>query len=124
VNYLLDTHAFLWALAAPGKLGHEARRILENPDTMVFVSAVSAVEIAIKRSLGKLDAPEGLAAEIPARGFQELPLRFAHGEALASLRRHHDDPFDRMLVAQALVERLQILSRDEKLRAYPVRVIW
>jgi PIN domain nuclease of toxin-antitoxin system len=124
VNYLLDTHAFLWSLAAPEKLGREARRILENPETMVFVSAVSAVEIAIKRSLGKLTAPETLGEEILVRGFQELPLRYAHGEALARLPRHHDDPFDRMLVAQALVERLDILSCDEKLRAYPVRIIW
>jgi PIN domain nuclease of toxin-antitoxin system len=124
MNYLLDTHTFLWSLAAPEKLGHEARRILENPETMVFVSAVSAVEIAIKRSLGKLTAQDNLGEQISARGFQELPLRFSHGEALSSLPRHHDDPFDRMLIAQALVERLQILSCDEKLRAYPVRIIW
>lgn len=124
MNYLLDTHAFLWSLGAPEKLGREARRILENPETMVFVSAVSAVEIAIKRTLGKLAAPDGLGELIVARGFQELPLRYAHGEALATLPRHHEDPFDRMLVAQALVERLKILSCDEQLRAYPVRIIW
>jgi PIN domain nuclease of toxin-antitoxin system len=67
VNYLLDTHAFLWMLSVPERLGKEATALIQNPDRAVFVSAVTSVEISIKRALGKLDAPAGLAAEIPAR---------------------------------------------------------
>ena len=102
MNYLLDTHAFLWMLAAPELIG----------------------KISIKRALGKLDAPAGLAAEIPARGLQELPLRYSHGERMGSLPFHHYDPFDRMLVAQAIEEQLTLITGDRKMQPYSVHILW
>lgn len=124
MNYLLDTHVFLWMLAAPERLGKEAAAVIQNPDRAVFVSAVTSVEIGIKRALGKLDAPAGLAAEIPARGLQELPLRYSHGERMASLPFHHHDPFDRMLVAQAIEEQLTLITGDRKMQPYSVEILW
>lgn len=118
MNYLLDTHVFLWMLSAPEKLSEGAVKVIEDPRHMVFVSAVSAVEIAIKTALGKLDAPSGLEEEIGSRGLQELPLTYRQGERLAGLPGHHQDPFDRMLIAQALTEKLIMITRDEKMRLY------
>jgi len=85
VNYLLDTRVFLWMLSDPGKLSVEAICIVKNPDRTVFVSEVTAVEIAIKSALGKLDAPANLHEEINRRGLSELTLRFGHGEKLQTL---------------------------------------
>ncbi len=124
MNYLLDTHVFLWMLGDPGRLSREAAAAIQNPDRTVFVSAVTSVEISIKRALGKLDTPADLSAEIPARGLRELPLRYIHGERMASLPFHHNDPFDRMLVAQALEEKLTIISHDRKMEPYGVKVLW
>jgi PIN domain nuclease of toxin-antitoxin system len=124
VNYLLDTHAFLWMLSAPERLGKEAAALIQNPDRAVFVSAVTSVEIGIKRALGKLDAPAALAEEIPARGLQELPLRYSHGERMASLPFYHHDPFDRMLIAQAIEEQLTLITGDRKMRPYSVKILW
>lgn len=124
MNYLLDTHTFLWALSAPDKLGNRALPILEDPEKGVFVSAVTAVEISIKRSLGKLRAPRNLAGEVDARGFQHLPFTFTHGEMLASLPAIHQDPFDRMLVAQARSEKLHLISCDKIIAKYAIPVIW
>ncbi|MGC9453089.1 MAG: type II toxin-antitoxin system VapC family toxin [Oceanipulchritudo sp.] len=118
MNYLLDTHVFLWMLSEPGRLNRKAVQAIHNPDHAVFVSAVSGVEIAIKAGLGKLEVPDGLADEINSRGLQELPLTFRHGEALAALPLHHADPFDRMLLAQALEEDLVIITHDAKMERY------
>jgi PIN domain nuclease of toxin-antitoxin system len=82
------------------------------------------VEIAIKKKLGKLDAPDGLVAEIKSRGLLELPLRYAHGEAMQHLPDHHSDPFDRMLIAQAQCEELTIITHDGKFEKYPVAILW
>jgi PIN domain nuclease of toxin-antitoxin system len=124
MNCLLDTHVFLWALAAPDELSPAARQAIQNPDNTVYVSAVTAVEISIKAALGKLDAPPELQEEIRRRGFSELPLSYSHGEALRRLADHHADPFDRMLIAQAAEENLVVITRDEKFRSYPIKVIW
>jgi len=124
MNYLLDTRVFLWMLSAPGRLGDKARAVIQNPDRAVYVSAVTAVEIAIKTATGKLHAPESLWSEIHGRGLRELPLRYVHGERLRSLPFHHSDPFDRMLIAQALEENLTIITHDKKLGAYQAKVLW
>jgi PIN domain nuclease of toxin-antitoxin system len=123
VNLLLDTHVLLWALAFPDRLGSEPRRALESPANSVFVSAVSAWEIEIKRRLGKLRAPAELEGEVRAVRFTELPLRFRHVEALARLPDLHRDPFDRMLVAQAQVDDLTLVTHDRRLLDYPVRTL-
>lgn len=118
MNYLLDTHIFLWMLGDPGRLTLEVAREIQNPERVVFVSAVSAVEIAIKQRLGKLEAPTGLAEEIRERGLQELPLKYLHGEAMETLPMHHGDPFDRMLLCQALSENLTLITHDKKFGLY------
>lgn len=123
MNYLLDTHVFLWALSNPGKLSEKARAQIRNPNNRVFVSAVSSVEIAIKQSLGKLDAPDGLETEIETRGFHNLPLSYMHGVRMGGLPPHHQDPFDRMLIAQAQEESLTLVTHDRKMQLYPIRLL-
>ena len=123
MNYLLDTHVFLWALGNPKALSREARQLIQDPKYSVFVSAVSSVEISIKQALGKLEAPPGLEKEIEQRGFQELPLTYAHGSRMVELPSYHQDPFDRMLLAQALHEGLVLITRDKKLKQYPVKCV-
>lgn len=124
MNYLLDTHVFLWMLSAPEQLSPEAASVIRNPDRAVFVSAVTAVEIAIKQALGKLEAPKNLGEEIRARGLQELPLRYLHGERMLLLPAHHVDPFDRMLLAQAAEEDLVVITHDRKFEPYTARILW
>jgi len=124
LNYLLDTHVFLWMLGEPGRLGAEAAAAIQNPNHTIYVSAVTGVEISIKRALGKLDAPAGLSAEIPARGLRELPLRYTHGERMSTLPFHHNDPFDRMLVAQAIEEQLTLITHDRKMEPYGAKILW
>jgi len=114
---LLDTHLLLWALAAPARLPPKARRVIRDAD--VYVSAASIWEISIKAALGKLraDPHEVLAALEPA-GFLSLPIAGEHAARVASLPPVHRDPFDRMLVAQALVEPMRLLTDDAVLEGY------
>jgi PIN domain nuclease of toxin-antitoxin system len=118
VKVLLDTHTLLWWLAGDGTLATKARQVITSPKTTVYVSAASAWEIAIKRTLGKLQAPDDLVAALAANRFQPLPITIEHALYAGSLPRHHDDPFDRMLVAQALLEKLTIITRDTSIPAY------
>jgi PIN domain nuclease of toxin-antitoxin system len=111
-------------LQPPARLYEKATRIIQNPNRSIYVSAVTAVEIAIKKKLGKLDAPDGLAEEIRSRGLLELPLRYTHGVAMHNLPDHHSDPFDRMLIAQAQCEGFTIITHDGKFENYPVAVLW
>lgn len=120
---LLDTHAWLWWLADDAALGRRARDLIASPDNSVFVSAASAWEIAIKKSLGKLKAPGDLEVVIEDEGFDSLPIEIFHAEQAGSLPALHRDPFDRMLVAQAQVEGLAIITSDPVIAAYGVRVI-
>lgn len=123
MNLLLDTHALLWALSAPQQLAEQVRVLIERPDTTVLVSVVSAWEMEIKRALGKLDAPDDLETQLKRLRFAELPVRFRHVQRLRKLPNLHRDPFDRMLVAQALVDGLTLVTRDRNVLAYPVRSI-
>lgn len=123
MNYLLDTHIFLWVLSNPEKLSKKAAAAIQNPAHSVFVSAVTSVEITIKQSLGKLHAPKSLEAEIETRGFQHLPFTYRHGERMRALPPHHQDPFDRMLLAQTLEESLTLITHDKKMRQYPVKLM-
>lgn len=124
MNYLIDTHVFLWMLAEPSRLKSAVRKVIVDPRCAVHVSAVTAVEIAIKMSLGKLEAPDCLVQEIQSRGLLELPLRYQHGETMRTLPPHHADPFDRMLIAQAQNEGFTIITHDEKFRSYDVNILW
>ena len=118
MRLLLDTHVFLWAVAGSPLLKPAARRIIQSADE-VHVSAASIWEVAIKARLGKIKADSAeLAAAIDASGFIELPVRAAHAAAVAGLELHHHDPFDRLLIAQAMVEPLRFLTADAALAPY------
>lgn len=121
MNLLLDTHTFLWWDA--GKLPRAVVQRIQGAD-VVFVSAASAWEIAIKAALGKIDARAPLSEALEDYGFEELPIEMAHADAVRELPSHHRDPFDRILVAQARVEGLSLVSRDPVLSRYPVSVVW
>jgi len=120
---LLDTHIVLWALAEPAKLARPARTALEEAENVVFVSVVSGWEIAIKRGLGKLEAPDDLEAAIRMQGFEPLLMTFHHAEQAGGLPPHHRDPFDRMLIAQAQAEGLVLVTRDPDIPRYGVRTL-
>lgn len=123
MNLLLDTHALLWWLADDRELSREASSAISDARNEVFVSAATAWEIAIKRAMGKLAAPANLLAAIAAGGFQELPITLAHALAAGELPPHHADPFDRMLVAQAKLEGLTLVTRDQRLAAYQIPIV-
>jgi len=122
VRLLLDTRALLWWLADEG-LSSQTRDAIADPANLVAVSAASAWEIAIKKALGKLTAPDDLEQQVHAGGFVPLPINIAHGIAAGQLPRHHDDPFDRMLIAQALAEGLTIVTRDKRFEDYGVALM-
>ena len=121
---LLDTHTVLWALGNVAALSPTSRTLLEDPENEPLVSVASLWEIAIKSSLGKLDAPDEFPAEIDATGFGWLSVAREHAWAVRSLPHHHRDPFDRLLVAQALAERLPLVSNDAQLDAYGIERVW
>lgn len=123
MKVLLDTHTLLWWLADDNTLSIKARKVIASPKTIVFVSAASAWEIAIKKAIGKLQAPDDLTSALSANRFQHLPITVEHALHAGSLPRHHDDPFDRMLVAQALLDKLTIITRDPSIPAYNPSII-
>ena len=120
---LLDTHAFLWWLADDPALGRLAREVIAEPLNRIFVSAATALEIEIKRQLGKLTAPADIEAVVEEKGFSKLLISFFHGRQAGALPSHHRDPFDRMLIAQAQAEGLELMTADPIFRAYAVRLI-
>lgn len=124
MNLLLDTHAFLWWLADDPTLSGEARNAIGERSAIVYVSAASLWEISIKQALGKLkvESPD-LAAEITANGFVELPITGRHALEAGALPPHHSDPFDRMLVAQASLEDLTLVTRDPAIEAYGAAIV-
>ena len=123
MRLLLDTHVLLWSLTEPRKLSGRTREALEDAANEVFVSAVSGWEIAVKRTLGKLEAADDLEAGIMRHGFLLLNLTFAHTEHAGALPPHHGDPFDRMLVAQAQIEGLVLVTSDARMSLYGVRTM-
>jgi len=124
MKVLLDTHAFLWWLGDDPKLSPAAREAIRNPDALVHVSAASIWEIAIKVTLGRLDVQDSdCAAEIEANGFVELAITARHAQTAGALPRHHDDPFDRMLIAQAQLENLVLITHDRRLRRYGTPIV-
>lgn len=119
MNLLLDTHALLWWLAdAP--LEREAAEAIADPGTLVAVSAASVWEAVIKASIGKLQVPGPLDQAAADEGFDPLPVSLAHAERAGRLPMHHRDPFDRMLVAQAIAEGLTVVTRDPAFALYDV----
>ena len=121
---LVDTHAVLWWLADDPTLSDTARAAIGDPGNEPLVSAASLWEIAIKRALGKLSAPDDLPDVIANEGFGELPVVARHAWAVRGLPLHHRDPFDRLLVAQARVEGLPVVTGDPGFAAYGVGIRW
>jgi PIN domain nuclease of toxin-antitoxin system len=117
---LLDTHILLWWLQDSERLPDLARQSLRAHGIACFVSAATLWEIGIKRALGKLEAPAALAPVVAEEGFHGLPVTLVHAECAARLPPHHRDPFDRMLVAQAQMEGLTIMTVDKRFREYNV----
>ena len=118
MRLLLDTHIFIWAVIGSTSLSAQARRTIENAEA-VFVSAASIWEIAIKARLGKIKAdPNALVAAIDQSGFLDLPVSVLHAAGVARLPALHNDPFDRLLIAQAMLEPLRFLTADASLRPY------
>lgn len=120
MHLLLDTHVVLWALADDTRLSVAAREAIADGDNLVCISAVSAWEITIKRALGKLRAPDDLVAQLRAAHFDTLDMTVEHALAVGALPDLHRDPFDRMLVAQARVETLTIVTLDPQVRRYDI----
>ena len=125
MRLLLDTHALLWYLTTPEKLPVAAHRAIQSAENDVYASLASAWEISIKVALGKLgfDA-QGLAQALPAAGVETLGIGLQHTARVAELPRHHGDPFDRMLVAQAMCESMTLVSRDRELAKYGIKLLW
>ena len=125
---LLDTHTFLWWITDDPRLSVEARKIIAEGENELYLSAASGLEIAIKAGLGRLVLPDDPGIFIPEQMAQNailpLPIRMRHVLHVSHLPDHHRDPFDRLLVAQAQLEDMPILSSDPQIARYPVRIIW
>lgn len=124
MRLLLDTHAAVWWMTADARLSERAIDHVIDDSNEVLLSAAVIWEVAVKRSLGKLDLAGDLAEAVLGAGARPLPITLRHAAAVEHLPRHHGDPFDRLLVAQASEEGAAIVSRDEALRQYDVPVIW
>lgn len=128
MRVLLDTHAFLWWIADDERLSRRARHAIAEGSNEVLLSAVSSWEIVLKTALGRLELPEPASRFIPvqveANAFGVLPLHLAHTLAVHGLPDHHRDPFDRLLIGQALTEGIPIVSGDRQMARYQIRVIW
>ncbi len=120
---VLDTHVVLWWLSGPDQLAEAARRAIEDPENEVWLSAVVVWEIEVKKALGKLSMPQNFRDVLARERFEELAVTVAHAHRLAHLPVLHRDPFDRMLVAQAIEEDATLITRDARLAGYPVRIL-
>lgn len=123
MRLLLDAHALLWWLADDPSLDRHARDLIADPANEVIVSAATVWEIAIKRAVGKLEAPDGLAAALQRSGFIDAPITAADAELAGGLEAIHRDPFDRMLVAQALRLRAVVVTRDSIFLRYGMETV-
>lgn len=124
---MLDTHVFLWAASEPERLSTAARNAIEDPTSEIFISAAVVWEIVIKHALGKLQLPASPASFIPTLiaqlGFRALPITHEHALTLGVLPKHHNDPFDRMMIAQARCEGMTLISTDSNVARYAVQYL-
>ena len=123
MNLLLDAHVFIWAVTDDPSLSTRARSAIVDGRNLIYVSAVAALEIAIKRSLGKLKAPQDYLDQLAIHRFTPLDITARHALALEHLPGHHNDPFDRLLIAQAQLESMTLVTRDRRFKAYDVPII-
>lgn len=120
MNYLLDTHIVLWWLIDPNKIAAKARKIIRDKQERVFISSASFWEMAIKQSIGKLTLPGNIIEVLSSEGFDMLPITPNESLSVVDLPLIHSDPFDRMLIVQAKLNDLVLITRDEKISTYPV----
>lgn len=126
MNLLLDTHVALWAITDSPKLPQKARELIQSPKTTVWVSSASVWEIAIKHALGRGDMPvsgQDAVRYFRQSGYRILPVEAEHAVAVEDLAAHHDDPFDRILVAQALIEPMRLMTHDALVALYSDTII-
>ena len=120
MQYLLDTHIILWWFTAPKKISTKAQKIISDKSNDIFISSVSFWEMAIKKSLGRLTLPHNLLEAVAAESFKILPIMPEEGLGVADLPHIHADPFDRLLIIQAKLNDLVIITQDAKISEYPV----
>jgi PIN domain nuclease of toxin-antitoxin system len=123
VKLLLDTHILLWWLAGDNALPPRAGEVIADADTAVFVSAATAWEISIKRAAGRLDAPDDLLEACEVNEFDSLAITAGHAVAAGELPQHHSNPFDRMLIAQARLETMTVVTVDDTFSRYEVDIL-
>lgn len=123
MKLLLDTHVLLWWLSDDATLSKKASAAIKDSSNLIFVSAATAWEISIKKSLGKLKAPDNLEEILEANNFQTLSITISHALLAGQLPFHHDDPFDRLLIAQSKIEELALVTRDKKQMLYGIQTI-
>lgn len=123
MRLLLDTHVLLWWLKDDPNLKQETKQVISSRENLVFVSSVSPWEISIKKALGKLTAPDNLLEVVAENSFESLVITLEHGLQVGKLPNYHNDPFDRMLIAQALFANLTIVTRDAKFNPYGVQIL-
>ena len=123
MDLILDTHIILWWMDDNDLLSQKYRLAIENINNICFVSAVSVWEISIKSAIGKLDIPDNYLDVLLNQNFKELPVSWQHACKVRHLPMHHEDPFDRLLIAQALIEDLTILSVDKIIPEYDVKIL-
>lgn len=123
MNILLDTHVLIWALENNPTLSDNAGNAITEGSNCVFVSSATVWEINIKKSIGQLDVPDNLINEIKRHRFTPLDINFDHAELAGKLPYIHKDPFDRILIAQALIEKLVLVTRDDFIAKYDVNVL-
>ena len=127
MNYLLDTHTLIWFLNGDDKLSKNAKEAIENPNNLKIVSIASIWEIAIKISLDKFRFEKGFKKFlelIENNGFEIIPITFEHAITVAALEFTHRDPFDRLIIAQAISDKLTIITKDEYIEKYDVKTLW
>lgn len=123
MKVLLDSHIALWAMAAPKKLSQQSRKIIENGDTDIYVSSASVWELRLKESRGKLKIPENFETILLEENILELPIKWIHSKVSTELPEIHFNPFDRILIAQAITEDLVLVTQDQTIREYPVATL-
>jgi PIN domain nuclease of toxin-antitoxin system len=128
VKYLLDTMVWMWSIDLVERIGERGREILDNGQEELYLSAVTSWELSIKMRLGKLKLPAPPAECIPRfmakQGLHPLPVTHIHAAKVYDFPLHHNDPFDRLIMAQAIVEEMVILTSDRAFQKYPVEILW
>ncbi len=128
MNYLLDTHTFLWWITDDERLSQRVKELIVDGQNRLFISAISGLEIAIKAQIGRLELPpnqiEFVQEQVAINAFLNLPLQLKHTLQVYTLPMHHRDPFDRVLIAQSQIEEMPLITADPIMQRYAVETVW